>query len=506
MATNALEIRDLHKRFGAVSALSGVDLRVDSGEVLALVGENGAGKSTLLSILSGHLAPDSGSIRWNGEDVVLSSPRDAATRGIHVVRQEPTLYPDLSVAENLLAGSLPTRLGRFVRQRDTYDLAARRLANAGIADLIPLRSVVRELGPGERQLVEIAKAITHSHGVRLVAFDEPTSSLAADSVARLMQIVRTLQADGVAIIYVSHRMQETFHVADRITVLRDGRSVGDLPKKGTRDSEVFQLMVGRELRQISKEPNSSRDAAPVLSVTELSTLGLRDITFRLAPGEILGVAGLVKSGRSRLARALFGRIPLLGGTIELAGRAVRIASPSEALRAGIVLVPEDRHLEGLVLSRSVLENLTLGRLGNYRRLRFLSRSQERTHGRDVVSSLRVKTQSIDTAVDMLSGGNQQKIVLGRAISRSASVLILDEPTRGVDVGAKAEIYELILQLAKDGTAIMLISSELPELLLLSDRILVMREGRISGDLPRDSATEEKLLSLAMPAPTTQGTP
>lgn len=505
MPRPAIEFSGISKRFGGVVALSGVDLHVYPGEVLALVGENGAGKSTLLSILSGHLTPDSGAIALDGATALFAGPRDATATGIHVVRQEPTLFPDLTVAENVLAGALPTRARRLVRQREITALAGRRLAAAGLADLVPLRTPVRDLGPGDRQLVEIAKALTHAGGVKVIAFDEPTSSLTADNVQRLYGIVERLRTDGVAVIYVSHRMHETFQVADRIAVLRDGHNVGVLTRADTTDEALVRLMVGRDLaavtRRVAHEQPS--DAAPrtALQLRGLSGPGLQPADLHIRAGEILGVAGLVKAGRSRLARTIFGVIPHTAGDVVVNGAPIRLRSPHDALRSGIVLVPEDRQAQGLITQRSIKENVTLGQLKGLRRGRIINGAAEARVVRDLADRLRIKTPSIDAEVNTLSGGNQQKVVLARAIARRPSVLLLDEPTRGVDVGAKAEIYELIRDLAAGGTAVLLISSELPELLTLSDRIIVMRSGQISGELTAEDATEEGLLRLAMPTPT-----
>ena len=492
-----VEFANIEKRFGGVTALSGVDFSVHPGEVLGLVGENGAGKSTLLSILSGHHSPTSGTIRINGSEVRFAAPFESLATGIFVVRQEPTLYPDLTVAENLSIGRLPA-IGRFLTQGRIIKDVERRLAAAGLSGLLPLSSLVKDLRPSDRQIVEIAKSVINAAPGSVVALDEPTSSLTAENVTVVMNIVRRLRDIGVAVIYVTHRMSELFEIADRFAVLRDGKVVANRPRSECTEPELIALMVGREIESMTRMAGRGDLQEVVLDVNRLCCPGLTDISFSLRAGEILGIGGLVKSGRTRLARTLFGDITATDGQVTVSGAAGHMSTPSEALRRGIVLVPEDRHHEGLVLQRSIRENLSLGRLREYSRMRVIDSARERAAAKELAARMRIKADSTEVEVGTLSGGNQQKVLLSRAIARNPRVLILDEPTRGVDVGAKAEIYELIRQRAAEGTAVLLISSELPELLLLSDRIAVMREGRMSDPVDGASATEESLLDLAMP--------
>jgi L-arabinose transport system ATP-binding protein len=366
-----------------------------------------------------------------------------------------------------------------------------------------MSTYVRDLGPAERQLVEIGKAVTHPTGLRLVAFDEPTSSLTEEATAHLFSVIAGLRASGVGIIYVTHRMREVFELADTIVVLRDGHSVATLAADQTTEDEVVRLMVGRDLTAMTRtEPrarNGDADRPPTLAIDSLSAVGLHDVSLTIHAGEVLGIAGLAKSGRSRLARCVFGDIPQKSGTVALFGKPLNRRTPHSSLKAGIALVPEDRHAQGLVLALSVTKNLTLGAVDRTLRTgRVVRTGRELMSASSTAQRLQIKAAGMSVTVDTLSGGNQQKVVLGRALSHQPALLILDEPTRGIDVGAKAEIYRLIRELASAGTAIMLISSELPELLALSDRIAVMQAGRIVGEVSGSEATEESVLSLAMP--------
>jgi ABC-type sugar transport system ATPase subunit len=483
------------KAFENVQALAGVDLEVRGGEVLALVGENGAGKSTLLRILNGDYRPDTGSLAFDGAPVEFDKPADAHAAGVRVIYQEPEIVPYVSVAENLFVGELPRRAGRLVDGRALRQRARAQIAEYGFERDLDARTEGSKLSSSQRQLVEILRAI--KGGARLIAFDEPTSSLTEAEAERLFGIIDRLRADGVAIVYVSHRLHEVLRLADRIAVLRDGRLVGTRTADGTDGAELMRLMVGRSVSQVFPADRRPRDEV-ALAVRSLATDWLSDVSFELRRGEVLGVAGLVGAGRSELARALFGDVPLRGGEIELGGRPLRLRSPRDAIRAGIGYAPENRKDEALILMRSLRENVSVASLDRLRRGRFVRRAEERRVVDGLIRRLDIKTPSAEQEVAKLSGGNQQKGVLARWLARNPAVLLLDEPTRGIDVGAKAEIYRLIDELAGAGMAVLFISSELPEVIGMSDRVLVMEGGRIAGVLTREQATEERIIALAMP--------
>jgi len=489
-----LRLRDITKTFGPVVALGGVSLDVRAGEILALIGENGAGKSTLLRVLSGDHQPDSGHLEVAGVARPLASPRIAHQLGIRVIYQEPEIAASVSVAENVFMGELPTRFGRFV-DRGRLDREVREvLERSGFGDEIDPSLPADRLSPAQRQLVEILKAI--KGGVRLLALDEPTSSLTEAEVERLVAIVRRFRDDGVAIIYVSHRIREITRLADRVAVLRDGRLVAVRPAAETSEDEMVQLMVGRPITSFFGHASHATDR-PVLQVQGLSTDWLRDVSLTIHAGEVLGLAGLIGAGRTELARTLFGLVPITAGSVSVDGSRVSLRDPQSAIAVGFGFAPEDRKREGLFLPRSVGENISVSVLSRLRRLRFIRARAERQLVDRLIERLRVRTPSAAQEVSRLSGGNQQKVVLARWLARRPQVLILDEPTRGVDVGAKAEIYALIHELAADGMAILFISSELPEVLGVSDRIAVMQGGRITGVLPAAGATEQAVLALAM---------
>jgi L-arabinose transport system ATP-binding protein len=489
-----LSFRSVTKTFGTVTALSDVTLDVRPGEILALIGENGAGKSTLLRILSGDHQPDSGSLQRNGQDIVFPSPRAAHDHGVRVIYQEPEIAATVSVVENVFMGELPTRLGPFVDRRRLMRDVADVLERSGFADAIDPRALADTLSPAQRQLVEILKAIKGD--VRVLALDEPTSSLTAEEVERLVAIVRRLRDDGVGIIYVSHRIREVTRLADRVAVLRDGRLVALRHAGESGEDDLVQLMVGRPVQAFfARETHARPDV--VLRVEGLSTDRLQDVSFTVKRGEVVGLAGLVGAGRTELARTLFGLMPVSSGRITLEDQPLRLRSPGDAISAGIGFAPEDRKQEGLFLPRSVGENISISVLERLRRLRFMRFRTERRLVSRLIERLRIRTPGAAQEIGKLSGGNQQKVVLARWLARRPKLLILDEPTRGVDVGAKAEIYRLIHELAGEGMAIIFISSELLEILGVSDRILVMQNGRITGELPAAGATEQSVLALAM---------
>lgn len=489
----ALAIQGLTKRFGVVRALTDVSLEARHGEILALVGENGAGKSTLLKILSGTFAADAGQLLLDGAPADLSSPRAAHKAGVRVIAQEPEILPHLDVAENVHVGDLPAR-GHVVDRRRLVRETRAELTRLGFNRVLDPMAMGEDLSPSQRQLVEILRALRSE--ARVIAFDEPTSSLSDEEVDRLFALITRLRDRGVSVIYVSHRMREIFRLADRITVLRDGRHVGTVATAETSEPEVVRMMVGRELGEMFSGERSVTDRV-ILEVDGLTTKDVSDISFRVHAGEVVGFAGLVGAGRSELAKGLFGDVPLLSGRVLLEGRVIRLRGPRNAIRAGLGYAPEERKAEALFLTRSVRENLTAALLDTLSRFRFVRLRSEREVARRYVKRMNVRTPSIEHEIGNLSGGNQQKTVLGRWLARRPKVLILDEPTRGVDVGAKAEIYRIIGELAAEGLALIVISSELPEVIGLADRILVMEAGRITGEVARAEATEEGVLALAM---------
>jgi len=492
-ATPRLRAEQISKSFSGVHALREVSLDVRAGEVLALIGENGAGKSTLLRVLSGDYEPDSGRLLLDGAPVTFASPREAHRGGLRVIQQEPEIVPHVSVAENLYLGALPRR-GRVLDKRALFAQARADLNRYGFSEALDPASMGADLSAAQRQLVEILRALAGS--VRVIAFDEPTSSLTDHEVDALFGLIRRLRSDGVAIIYVSHRMPEIFTIADRVAVLRDGRYVGEREVAETDTAELVRMMVGRDLSEMfvraSREPGDV-----VLSVQHLVTDDVQDISLDVRAGEVVGIGGLVGAGRSELAHAVVGSVPIHSGQIEISGRRLRLRSPGDALRAGIGFAPEERKAQALLLRRTIRDNISLAILTRISKFRVVGRRTERDIAKKFVAQLSIRTPSIEQEVGNLSGGNQQKVVLARWLARRPKVLILDEPTRGVDVGAKAEIYSIINDLAEEGMALLIISSEMPELLGLSDRIVVMQGGHVAGELTRSEATEERILALAM---------
>ncbi|NTU78837.1 MAG: sugar ABC transporter ATP-binding protein, partial [Chloroflexales bacterium] len=466
-------------------------LAVRSGEVLALLGENGAGKSTLIKIITGFYQPDAGEILLDGRPIAFASTRDALEQGVAAIYQEPSLFPDLDVAENIFVGRQPLRGGR-IDWRRMYEEAEGLLRRLGVT-LSP-RTKARVLSVAQMQMIEIARAI--SVNARVLIMDEPTSSLTSREVEELFTIVRQLRAQGAAIIFISHRLEELFAIADRVTVLRDGAYVDTRPMAGVTTEDLIRLMVGRNLAELFPK-QQVEPGAVLLDVQNLSLPGrFADISFQLRKGEILGMSGLVGAGRTEVAEAIFGVAPALSGHIRLDGQEVRITRPEDALNLGIGYVPEDRKLNGLVLQMSIAQNITLPMLKAFTRMGWLNQRAERQHAIADAKRLEVKMTSVDQPVGQLSGGNQQKVVLAKWLGTKPRVLILDEPTRGIDVGTKAAVHHLMSSLAAEGMAILMISSELPEVLGMSDRILVMREGRLTGQFSRAEATQERLMGAA----------
>jgi len=491
MSEPAVRFEGITRRFPGVQALTDVSLEIAAGSCHALCGENGAGKSTLGKILAGIHTPDAGRMVIQGREVRFTSPHDALAAGVGMVHQELAFCENLSVAENLCLGDLPTRRGLLDRD------AMGRRAEAMLAEIgtaLDVRQRVGSLTIGQQQMVQIAHAV--SGGARIIVFDEPTSSLSQVEAERLYELIGRLTTRGVACIYVSHRMSEVFRLCDTVSVLRDGQHVGTRPLAGLAEHELVQMMIGRPLAEYAPRPEGLVLGDEVLRVEHLASPGkFEDISFSLRAGEVLGIAGLVGAGRSELAQAIFGLDPVRQGEIRLAGQPVRVDTPAAAIALGLGLVPEDRKRQGIVPQESAEHNASLAILRRLSRFSWLLRREERAVVADFFDRLRIRASSPDAIVAGLSGGNQQKVVLARWLAAASRVLILDEPTRGVDVGAKAEIHALIGDLAAHGTAILLISSELPELLSLSTRILVLRTGRAVGELARDEATQDALLRM-----------
>jgi ABC-type sugar transport system ATPase subunit len=486
-----LAVESLAKSYGGVRALRSADLHVRAGEVHALVGENGAGKSTLVKILAGATTRDSGEIRLNGLPVNFQSRAESMRSGISVIFQHANLVPQLTVAENVTLGVEQSRFG-FLR-----DSAQRRVVGDVLASLgssIDLNRVAASLRSAERQLVEIARALLLDSS--LLILDEPTASLGSDEVTHLHLVLAGLRSAGLGIIYISHRIEEVLTVSDRITVLRDGETVATLEAAGTRTEQVVSLMIGHESDQLVHAQSHARPDA-VLDVRDLTTeTGLRGITFTLHAGEVLGVYGLLGSGRTELARAIFGADPVTGGSVLIEGSRKSLGTPRRAVRAGMGLVPEERVLEGLFPQLSVLDNMSSARPWLYSRFGLVNDDARFRLVDGMARRLGVKAASLDQVVSALSGGNQQKVVLGRWLIGGSKLIILDDPTVGVDVGAKQEIYKLISELTTDGTAILLMSSELSEVIGLSDRVLVLNDGRVAATLSRGQMTEESILRRA----------
>jgi ABC-type sugar transport system ATPase subunit len=486
-----LQMRGISRAFPGVQALLGVDLDVRAGEVHAVVGENGAGKSTLMKILAGVYQPDAGTVVLDGQSAHIENPRRAMALGIAMIHQELNLAPNLSVAENIFLGRVPARLGLVDwgrLERQTQALVER-------LDMdFDARALVEDLSVARQQMVEIAKAL--SLDARVIIMDEPTSALTERETATLFEIIGRLKAQGVAIVYITHRLEEIFRVADLVTVLRDGQLVGSSPIADTTPAQLISQMVGRELTALYPKQDTEI-GEPVLEVSHLRRTGvLHDVSFVLHRGEILGLAGLVGAGRTELVRALFGADPMDGGEIRIAGKPVHIRHPRDAIRLGLGFVTEDRKLHGLILGMSLRENTTLASLPSVSRFGFINFSGERKLAADYVRQLDIRTQGVEQEVVNLSGGNQQKVVIAKWLATQPRILILDEPTRGIDVGAKAEVHGLMSRLAATGVSILMISSELPEILGMSDRILVVRQGRISAEFTRQEASQEKILAAA----------
>jgi ABC-type sugar transport system ATPase subunit len=492
MGNEILAMRNIDKSFPGVHALKDVNLSIEAGEVHALIGENGAGKSTLMKILSGVYQKDGGEILVDGRAVAIDLPEKAAQLGISIIYQELNLMPNLSIAENIFVGR-EKRKGPFLDMAATKREAEKYIHEVGLH--IGVDTLVQNLSIAQRQMVEVAKAL--SVNAKVIIMDEPTSSLTEHEVIILMGIIRKLRDQGTSIVFISHRLSEIFEISDRITVLRDGEVIGTVMTAGCDEDELIHMMVGRSLTDLF--PKETVPIGDVIMEAEHIRSGsmVRDVSFTLRRGEILGFAGLVGAGRSELMAAIFGFRHLESGKVKVDGKEVPPNSPVKSIRRGIGFVPEDRKLQGLVLGMAVRENATLANLERVSRGGLIKKSEERNIADYYVKRLAIKTPGIEQKVQNLSGGNQQKVVISKWLVTNPKVLIMDELTRGIDVGAKKEIYSLITTLARDGVGIILISSELPEVLGMSDRIIVMHEGIVKGELSRAEATQKLIMSMIL---------
>jgi inositol transport system ATP-binding protein len=501
MTEPLLRMSLIGKRFPGVQALDDAGLEVRSGEIHALLGENGAGKSTLIKILSGAQQPDRGTIEFGGEKVIMASPHDAQRRGIVTIYQEFTLAPNMTIAENVFIGREPG-LGVFVNWRKMA--AETRAITARLGLRLKPMSIVRELRVAEQQMVEIARALSMKS--RLIVMDEPTSALSSSEVEKLFRIVRDLKAQGLSIIFVTHRLEEVMQICDRYTVLRDGRLVGSGSIADATIDGIIRLIVGRQVNALfARREKRTAVGDVVLRVEGLSRRGnaqdqnatvLDDVGLEVHRGEILGIAGLVGAGRTEMARAVFGADRFDSGRVTIDGRAVQIRSPQDAIRHGIGLVPEDRKQQALFLALAVRTNLTMASHGRITRWgMFIDEVAERAIVEEYRKKLNIRMASPEQLISSLSGGNQQKVTLARWLALGPKVLIVDEPTRGIDIGAKVEVHQLLYEMARSGIAVIAISSELPEVLAISDRIVTMREGRVTGEIKSEDANEEILMSM-----------
>jgi len=492
-----LEMRRISKSFPGVQALDQVDFAVRPGEVVGLLGENGAGKSTLMKVLSGVYHADAGEVTWEGRPARFGTIQESQAAGVSLIFQELNNCPNLKPVDNLFLGRELYRGRSGFLDYPAMKRRARELfQHLGIE--IDLDVEVSRLSTAVQQMIEIAKALLTN--VKLLVMDEPTSSLTDKETARLFRVIRELKERGTSVVFISHKLNEVFEITDRIVVLRDGKNAGELDSKAGTVDQLIALMVGRELGSFAKQQRKARPGAEELKVVGLSGGPVKDVSFTLHRGEILGVSGLIGSGRTEMARLLLGADRRTAGKVWVGGREVRIRSPRDAVAAGFGFVPEDRKVQALVLPMSVRENLTLAIHGAVKRLgAFLSRKKEIEVTDRFVQALRIKVSSREQAVNNLSGGNQQKVVIAKWLATRPRILVLDEPTRGIDVAAKAEVHRIVAELADQGVAILLISSELPEILGLSDRVLVMHEGRAKAILDRSEASQETIMSAALVA-------
>lgn len=491
MAEYLLEMRNIHKRFPGVYALKGVNLSLKAGEVLALVGENGAGKSTTINILGGIYPMDEGEILIDGENAHINSVISARDKGISIIHQELVLVPYLSVAENIFINREPGK-GEFIDNSEMYEKAQKYLDELGLS--INARSLVSELNIAEQQMVEITKAV--SFNSRIIVMDEPTSSLSDREIESLFRSVRQLKKKGIGIIYISHRLSELQEIADRVTIFRDGMTVGTFNVSEITNDEIVSMMVGREITNYYTRTFKPL-GQPVLEVKDISNNKIHNVSFDLHYGEILGFAGLVGAGRTETVEAILGFSPYQSGSVKLEGKEVHFHHPDEAYKHSIGYIPEDRRGESLFGIQSVQFNTTIRVLNQFIHGCNVNKEEERRITEHYIDELKIKTPSQQAMIQNLSGGNQQKVIIGRWLAEKPKILIMDEPTRGIDVGAKAEIYELMNKLSEQGISIIMISSELPEIINMSDRVVVMREGTVSKVLSHSEATQETIMSYAV---------
>jgi rhamnose transport system ATP-binding protein len=492
MSEYTLELKNITKRFSSVEVLHQVNFSLKSGEVHALLGENGAGKSTLVKIVTGVHQPDGGEIYVDGKQVHFSDALDARQAGIAAIYQELSLFPDLDVAENIFIGRQPTATGRRIDWRKLYNGAEELLASLGVH--LDLKDKARNLSIAQQQMVEIARAF--SINARILIMDEPTSSLTLNEVADLFRLVRRLREGGTAVIFISHRIEELFELTDRVTVLRDGTYIDTKPLSEVSRDDLIRMMVGRTISNLFPK-QAGTPGETVLKLENLSRPGsFEDISFGLRKGEIVGMAGLIGAGRTEVARAIFGVEPATSGTIRIRGRLETISSPEKAIQLGVAYVPEDRQIHGIIPPMNLVANISLPLLNDYASGGWLNNKVERRASLQAAQQMEVRANNILQKARELSGGNQQKVLLAKWLATKPSILILDEPTRGIDVGTKAAVHSLMNKLALEGMAILMISSELPEIIGMSDRILVMREGHLTASLSRKEASQEKILHFA----------
>lgn len=493
MTERYLSIQGVSKSFPGVKALDKVSLNVYAGKVMALLGENGAGKSTLMKVLTGIYSKDEGEIEYLGEKIAFKNPRDSQIAGIGIIHQELNLIPELSIAENIFLGrEFTNRLG-CINWQKMHEEAARLLKRLNIP--YSTQTLLGDLSIGGQQMVEIAKVL--SYETKVIIMDEPTDALTDTETTALFKVIRELKENGVGIVYISHRLKEIFEICDDVTVIRDGQFVAEKSVSELTEDKLIELMVGRKLED--QYPRLAQEVGEtILNVQDLHGAGVNGVSFSLRKGEILGIAGLMGSGRTELMKAIYGANSKKGGRLELEGKTITIRSAIDALKQGIVYISEDRKRDGLVLSMTVKENMTLSSLDFFKgKANNLRLKEEILAVKEYVDAFNIKTPHIEQNIALLSGGNQQKIAIAKGLMTQPKVLILDEPTRGVDVGAKKEIYELINEFKSRGLSVILVSSEMPEVLGMSDRILVMHEGTITAELSRDEATQEKIMAAAV---------
>jgi ribose transport system ATP-binding protein len=492
-----LKTNGIGKKFGDNTVLRNIDLDVKKGECHAIVGENGAGKTTLMNILNGVVKPNWGDFYFNGEIIKDILPRESIKMGISVIHQEAALVPTLTVAENIFLSKLKGKFMGFIpNYKEIQKRSIEILKKLGESKSINVKNKVENLNSSKKQIVEIAKAI--SEDPKLLIMDEPTSSLTRKEVANLFRIIKDLKNEGISIIYISHILEEVFEIADRITVLRDGEYVGTQKAKESTIGQIISMMVGREINLYQKKQNHIKNESEVvLSIRNITKEPFfKDVSFDLKKGEILGFSGLVGSGRSELANAIFGTYGPIKGDIFLDGKRVNINSPKKAINMGIGMLPEDRKMQGFIYSLSIGKNISLANLHTLSNFGIISTAKERKMVNYYMKLLKIKAESTNSSIMSLSGGNQQKVVFAKWLATKAKLFIIDEPTRGIDVGTKSEIHNILRDLAKEGISIILISSELPEILSLSDRVIVMRLGRISGELKIEEANQENIMRLS----------